>query len=179
MMSFKPIPIEIMQIDAEKSFRLYIKVKNKFVLFAGKSIVFTEEHKARLLASGLKRLYVRDTDEEPLKRYTAKHMDKILSDPHVAPKIKAKIFYSSSTYTMEEVFKDPRAETISEMKNTINPMVKLLLEDQDIMRNLLVLTEHDYYTYTHSVNVGIFATALAIKLFEKDMGGHNMYNLGA
>jgi len=179
MMSFKPIPIEIMQLDKKKAFELYIRIGDRFVLFAGYDIAFTEEHKARLLASGLKRLYVKDTDEESLTLYTAKHMDKILSDPHVAPKTKAKIFYSSSTYTMEEVFKDPRTETISEMKNTINSMVKLLLEDQDVMKNLLVLTEHDYYTYTHSINVGIFATALAIKLFEKDMGEHNMYNLGA
>ena len=40
------------------------------------------------------------------------------------------------------------------------------------------MTSYDYYTYTHSVNVGVFTIMLAKELFRKS-AAHDMHELGA
>ena len=44
--------------------------------------------------------------------------------------------------------------------------------------HLLRITSHDFYTFTHSVNVGFFGILLT-KHFFKDSYAHNMHELGA
>lgn len=43
---------------------------------------------------------------------------------------------------------------------------------------MLAITAHDFYTYTHSVNVGVLAVMLSRALF-RNLGAHNMHELGA
>ncbi len=47
-------------------------------------------------------------------------------------------------------------------------MFKNIMNNQVLLNDLFSITEHDFSTYTHSVNVGIFATSLAIHFFKGD-----------
>ncbi|MBN1635983.1 MAG: HD-GYP domain-containing protein [Deltaproteobacteria bacterium] len=173
-MNYTPILLEIMQINEEKRFELYIKQEGKHILFVGKHVAFSEQHRNRLIESGTTELFVKDHDQKHVQQYTARHLDKILSNPRIPSAEKAKVFYTSSTHTMQRAFDDPRADTIADMKRSIKCLVKNIVEDQAVMQDLFRITAHDYYTYTHCVNVGIFATALAIKLFGLQGGKHDI-----
>jgi HD-GYP domain-containing protein (c-di-GMP phosphodiesterase class II) len=54
----------------------------------------------------------------------------------------------------------------------------LILSEDETASNMLRITSHDYYTYTHSVNVGVTAIILAKELF-RTSDNHNLHELGA
>jgi HD-GYP domain-containing protein (c-di-GMP phosphodiesterase class II) len=54
----------------------------------------------------------------------------------------------------------------------------MVFSQDDTSHYLLRITSHDFYTYTHSVNVGIFGIMLAKQLFRRS-NAHNMHELGA
>lgn len=72
------------------------------------------------------------------------------------PEKKSKIVYESSRVLVERLLEDPKAENIQEAKKGISEIVDLILAEDSTSRELLKLTSHDFYTYTHSVNVGFF-----------------------
>ncbi|MBF0338270.1 MAG: HD-GYP domain-containing protein [Nitrospirae bacterium] len=91
---------------------------------------------------------------------------------------KARVVYSSATTIMARLLDDPRAKNISAAKEGINHIVDIIISDDLTSHNLLQITSHDYYTYTHSVNVGLLSILLSKALF-KGSDAHNMHELGA
>ncbi len=47
-------------------------------------------------------------------------------------------------------------------------MLKNIMKNQLLMSDLFSITDYDFTTYTHSVNVGIFATSLAIQYYNSE-----------
>ena len=96
----------------------------------------------------------------------------------LAPEKKSKIVYQCSLQLMGRLLDDPRTENIREAKAGIAEMVDLIIADDATSAALLKITSYDYYTYTHSVNVGFYSVLLAKELF-KGSAAHNMHELGA
>jgi HD-GYP domain-containing protein (c-di-GMP phosphodiesterase class II) len=91
---------------------------------------------------------------------------------------KSKIVYESSLVMVKRLFDDPKAENIHEAKKGISEVVDMIISDDATAKELLKITAYDFYTYTHSVNVGVFGVMLAKALF-KGSDAHNMHELGA
>ncbi|MBF0608738.1 MAG: HD-GYP domain-containing protein [Candidatus Magnetobacterium sp. LHC-1] len=91
---------------------------------------------------------------------------------------KARVVYNSATTIMARLLDDPRAKNISAAKEGINHIVDIIVSDDLTSHNLLQITSHDYYTYTHSVNVGLLSILLSKALF-KGSDVHDMHELGA
>lgn len=101
-----------------------------------------------------------------------------LHDKTLSPEKKAKAIYSSSVEIMQKLLEDPKAENIAEVKKGIAEVADLIMSDNQTSKQLLKLTSHDYYTYTHSVNVGIFSMLLAKAVF-KSSDAHDMHELSS
>jgi HD-GYP domain-containing protein (c-di-GMP phosphodiesterase class II) len=101
-----------------------------------------------------------------------------IHDKKLAPEKKSRIVYQCSLELMGKLLDDPRTENIREAKAGIAEMVDLIISDDATSAALLKITSYDYYTYTHSVNVGFFSVLLAKELF-KGSDAHNMHELGA
>jgi len=99
-------------------------------------------------------------------------------DQSLPPGEKSRIVYESSRVLVERLFEDPRTENIREAKKGISEIVDLIIADDATSRELLKITSYDFYTYTHSVNVGVFSVLLAKSVF-KGSDAHNMHELGA
>lgn len=99
-------------------------------------------------------------------------------DKTLSPEKKAKVIYSSTVGIMQKLLEDPKAENIGEVKKGIAEMADLIMSDDQTSAQLLKLTSHDYYTYTHSVNVGIYSMLLAKAAF-KHSDAHNMHELAS
>jgi HD-GYP domain-containing protein (c-di-GMP phosphodiesterase class II) len=52
------------------------------------------------------------------------------------------------------------------------------MADNDTAKNMLLITSHDFYTYTHSVNVGITSIMLSKEIF-KNSDAHDLQELAA
>lgn len=101
-----------------------------------------------------------------------------IHNKNLPPAEKSKIVYESSRVLVQRLFEDPKAENIGEAKKGISEVVDLVLGDDATANELLKITSYDFYTYTHSVNVGVLSIMLAKHLF-KGSDAHNMHELGA
>jgi HD-GYP domain-containing protein (c-di-GMP phosphodiesterase class II) len=101
-----------------------------------------------------------------------------IHDNSLSPVKRAAVVYESSVELMGRLLEDPKAENIGEAKQCISEIVDMVLSQDDTSSNLLRITSHDFYTYTHSVNVGVFSILLAKSLF-KGNDAHDMHELGA
>jgi len=101
-----------------------------------------------------------------------------IRDNKLSPEKKSQIVYRSSLVLMDRLFEDPKAENIREAKKGISDIVDLILGDAVTSAYLLRITSYDYYTYTHSVNVGVLGVLLAKEMF-RTSSSHDIHELGA
>ncbi len=80
-------------------------------------------------------------------------------------RIKSLAIRETSKIVLQDFFADPRSgEKIKEMRALVNDMIDCILEDNDAIYMLLSMKGHDYYTYTHSVNVAALSVSLGIAI---------------
>ncbi|HHO76427.1 MAG TPA: HD-GYP domain-containing protein [Deltaproteobacteria bacterium] len=165
MLFFRSVPAEIIQVNEKVTVDLFVKRKDKLVPYLPKNSTYTEVNFSEISHLGIRKFYVRGKDRQHLERYMARYIDRILTNPEVPSKVKVNAFYVTSSQTMQQAFEDPRAEHLDNIKRSVKPMLKNIMKNESILKDLFSITQHDYYTYTHSVNVGIFATALAVRYY--------------
>jgi len=101
-----------------------------------------------------------------------------IHNANLPPLEKAKAVQAHSITLVSNLLENPTAENIRDAKKGIAEVVDLILADDKTSLYLLSITSHDFYTYTHSVNVGFLAVSLSKSLFKNSVA-HNMHELGA
>jgi len=102
----------------------------------------------------------------------------VIHDKTLPPQKKAQVVKQYSAIMMKNLLESPTAGSIREAKKGISEIVDMIIADDDTAQYMLSITSHDYYTYTHSVNVGVLAVSLSKALFEKSRD-HDLHELGA
>jgi HD-GYP domain-containing protein (c-di-GMP phosphodiesterase class II) len=123
----------------------------------------------------------KQTDEtvKPISRtIVPDELKEAIHDANLPPQEKAKAVQKHSITLISNLLDNPTTENIKDTKKVISEVVDLVLNDDDTSYYLLSITSHDFYTYTHSVNVGFQAVLLSKALFKKSVG-HDMHELGA
>ncbi|GAB4353581.1 MAG: hypothetical protein Kow006_18800 [Gammaproteobacteria bacterium] len=105
-------------------------------------------------------------------------LQEAIGDQRLDPERKAKMVYRHSVEMMQRLLASPSAENLVQGKKAIYSIADLILSDQATAKNLLHITSHDFYTYTHSVNVGVLSILLSKALF-RGSDAHNIEELGA
>ena len=78
---------------------------------------------------------------------------------------KARQIFTHSTELMDTLLSQaPTAKLIEESSESIKNLAGFVVEDAEVSNRLLAITSHDYYTYTHSVNVGLKSLLIAKRL---------------
>jgi len=176
--SFIEVDLEELVADTTLELDLYIRRGADYVLYNRGGHAFTAEKKKNLLESGHQRVFIVAGERERYLEYVEDHLESVVADPAIPVEKKSKVLYNASATLMEDLFSDPRSgDKIRRSKKVIRHTVDLILSGREATRHLMSLTAHDYYTYTHSVNVSIFGLALCERLFAKD-ADHDFYNLG-
>ena len=101
-----------------------------------------------------------------------------IEDKRLDPVAKATAVYKHSLDLMARLLESPTAENIHTSKETIKSITDLILSDDNTAFNMLRITSHDFYTYTHSINVGVTTVMLAKELFQHS-DNHDLEELGA
>jgi len=157
--------IETVQVDSTKS-----QASQDF-----QSITHPLKQKEEAVKKDYHRKPPKDWNPEKLM---TEELRQIIRNDALPPRKKAEAVYKQSIKILDNVFESPKAEVIKESKQAIAEVADLILHDEDTGQNLLRLTSHDFYTYTHSVNVGILSIYLAKRLYSSDKH-HDLRELGA
>jgi putative nucleotidyltransferase with HDIG domain len=161
---FLSIPVHTLRVDMVTSFSLWIAPRPGAapVLYRGENLPFTEEIRERLESHGVTRLYVSNAEKELVRHYIERNMEALLSDPEVPVEERSELMYESAQHLVREAMEDPRSGKLVERSSEMVPhMVSFIYNQKRSFQCLLRVCSHDYYTYTHSVNVFTYCVALA------------------
>ncbi|MGO9377524.1 MAG: HD-GYP domain-containing protein [Dissulfurispiraceae bacterium] len=102
----------------------------------------------------------------PLYREYLRSLEKSSSiAPAKISKMKSIALKENSKIIVKQLFDSNRIGAgIKEAKSVVDGLVNLILENSDAMYDLMSIKDFDYYTYSHSVNVGVLSIGLGISI---------------
>lgn len=110
-------------------------------------------------------LYIKKEASPFFQRSMEDSLHQIIADQQTPLPKKSEIVYSCAKNVLQDVFTNPRSgENLARTEKVANNMVDLILTNERSILNLLSLGTHDYYTFTHCVNVAVFGLGLWLKI---------------
>jgi len=162
---FFSISIHTLRLDEVTDFDLYLRPPSdgaEAVLYRQRSLPFDEACLERLRATAVNAVYVSTSQRGQYQRYLERNLGNILKDPSVPLEERSSRLYDSAQGLVREVLEDPRSgDLVARSGELVEHMVRFLYAESASFHHLMRITAYDYYTYTHSVNVFVYATALA------------------
>jgi len=141
---------------------------SRYILYCRGDAIFESNKREMLLGKNISRLFITKEDQQKYYEYLENNFQSIISDTSISPGERTKIVHSAATNLVKDLFNDPRSGNVERTKTFAYNMVDYVLKDNDAAHSLLKIAVHEYYTYTHSVNVAAVGT-----LFAKSIGFKN------
>lgn len=177
---------EGMYVELPKAWRAHPFLRNSFTITSRKQIdkiieygileVNINEEKGVVAQKNIVR------EEQPEEDFSlnaiAEKLREVIQDKKMPPEPKARAVHLYSVNMISKLWENPSGENIAQFKKDIVAVVDLILYDDVTSDHLRKLTSHDYNTYIHSVNVGVYGVSLA-KVILARQNKHDMYALGA
>src|SRR3989337_398759 len=182
--SVEYIPITLNAIRADTIVGCDLYLQNcinkgiRYVLYcSGRSIVKSDKIE-ELHEHQIKKLFIRKEDKKIYLKYVESSLKHIINDDRVNIKEKAQIVYDVAKNIIVDLFEDPRSsEQVKRSKDWVSNTIDFIIRSQGsvLFLSMMSMLSHDYYTYTHSVNVSVLGL-----LFAKYLGfdGSEMQSLG-
>ncbi|MCX8027500.1 MAG: HD-GYP domain-containing protein [Thermodesulfovibrionales bacterium] len=99
------------------------------------------------------------------KRYVNGLLKYNKSDAVQCPKMKAVLMRENSKIIIDEVLREPRSgERVKEIGELVIDITESIIHDEEMLFNMLSLSNYDYYTYNHCLNVAVLCIGLSILL---------------
>jgi len=137
----------------------------RFVLYCRGDAVFDEAKKNMLVAQSIKSLYIKKEEQQAFFDYLENNFQHIISDTSIPTEERTKIVHGAATNLIKDLFNDPKSGNVQRAKEFAHNMVDYVIKDSKAAESLLKIAVHEYYTYTHSVNVAAVGT-----LFGQELG---------
>lgn len=115
-------------------------------------------------------LYVRGDQKGTLLEHEENVLAELLEDKVVPIEQKCEALQDVTTGLSQELYYHPSAENIRRQRRNVSRLVDFAVKDRSALHGLVRLAHHDYYTYTHSVNVGVYGLAIAMMHFPEKTG---------
>ena len=126
---------------------------------------------SRLLAH----FYIRQQDLLEYYNEREASLGTLLDNPAISEDEKSQALYSCASHVMEDVYTNPRSgRNLERTKDITNHLIKFSLASKGSVPGLLRLSSHDYYTFTHCVNVAVFAVGLMERI--TNLPEHDLYD---
>jgi putative nucleotidyltransferase with HDIG domain len=144
-------------------FTLYMKRADRFIPCITEGSVFDIDTRDSLISKGVTTVYIENHAIDVHSNSERELNDDIDK--------KSKFIYGSASGIVEDLLKNPSTENIQKSKDVVNNILDEILLDEKVFSSLLKVTSYDYYTYSHCVNVSVYALGLGkyLGLSKKDL----------
>ncbi|MEA3289746.1 MAG: HD-GYP domain-containing protein [Campylobacterota bacterium] len=123
-----------------------------------KGDTYNEKIQQYIKNKNIKHIFVLYEDHEEYQHDIENYLKKIKDDSNVSNIKKSEILHELASDLMYDMLDgELNPKKIIQANNVVNDKVDLLLSDHNAVKAMLKVTSHDYYTYTHSVNVSTYA----------------------
>lgn len=141
------------------SFDLFLKINERLTLYvrAGDRVDQGKIDMLKNRDTG-EYFYVHENNRSDYRSYVRESMTSSALDV----KEKAMILRESSMAMVEELFENPDVnQALENSRPIISQFISFIDAEPDSMSHLISLSGHDFYTYNHSLDVGIYSLGLA------------------
>ena len=162
---FQQIPISTLIPERKVGVKLYLRTgPDRHVLFINENSVLTNAKIDQLHQNNVGQLYLDASDRQGYLTYIKENLSAILNNSDLTANDKAAIIYDTASDITETLFSQPSTEGIDQTRNLVNCMIDSISQSPETSNLLMMITNQDYYTYTHSINVGIYAVSMTRKI---------------
>ncbi len=166
--AYFPVAIDAIQSD-DLGFDLYLVYERSAVLYRSSGAGYDLSDCAHLREQGVTHFYVPNIQHQRFQQAIYTQMCDSFEDQSLAVSKRSKIVRDSCGKMIEDFTSNPNIPGLSE---TLSTMAGKFTQWCDTAGSefsyLLDMSEHDYYTTTHMVNVGVGCTLLAAELLGVD-----------
>ncbi|MBN1868798.1 HD-GYP domain-containing protein [Candidatus Sumerlaeota bacterium] len=161
--TYVPLLADFLIVGHPLPFGVYCRVRNeRLEMLVEKGTEFTSEMKAKIERNNqILNLYIRADESHSLVQYQEEVIGELLTDKSIQMRSKCRMIQNLTTSLSEQMFEKPTVASIGRQRENVFRMVDFVLREPQATKGLVRLTHHDYYTYTHSVNVGIYGLLIA------------------
>jgi len=179
---YVPVPVATLIANTVPDFALYLThpdYPGRRVLYRKQGLVLSKDHLARLQRHGVDHVYILAQDRPLQHRYMVESARQLLDDPATPAPQKAAMIYEFSKSAVQCAFDEPCEQNIKTCRDLAQEQVRYVVSDPQAVASLLRIISHDYYTYTHSVNVCSFTVALCRRAGIDDLERLKVIGIGA
>ncbi|MGQ3685476.1 MAG: HD-GYP domain-containing protein [Candidatus Loosdrechtia sp.] len=173
----KDILVEGVTIGCDVYLKSYSDGVPKYILFCRKDEPFNENRKNVLLEKNIEKLYVIPSDSHKCLIYQERNLSDILASNTVNFVAKSQAIYHTAKNLTKGILQNVSLTDTDfhKVDYWVKHTLGFVLNDENAFSGLIRMTSHDYYTYTHLVNVAVYGL-----LFGKYLGlpSENLNTLG-
>lgn len=158
---FIKVNLEWLTFDRSYDFDLFIIRRDQYVLLCRKKLNLTEEMTAKIKKNNL---YIDGRDSHHFQAYMEENIGDIIRDSATPVREKSEAVYKVSSNLVNDLLNEPKAANITKIKGIVDHQLEFVMSNPGAVDSLMSITEHDYYTYTHSMNVAIYLVGLGEQL---------------
>jgi len=173
----------LMHLYGEVTFDLYtyppgdLRLKSP-ILLARKNIILSEIQDI-IINRGFEQFFVKSEDQHNFHRLIENYIHMLIDDANVPLAEKSKIIYDCATHAVKDILADPRSgENLHRVEDITGNIIKFALSGDSSISSLLQLSSHDYYTFTHCLNVAVFSIGLWQHIYPGRKEGLKEFALG-
>jgi HD-GYP domain-containing protein (c-di-GMP phosphodiesterase class II) len=180
MSSYLAITRDSLKENAKIGCDLYIKNRvngtSRYVLFCRGDEELNNDRRSELLKRNVEKLYITSRDYKNYLKYQEENLQDILADSEKTSEEKSHVVYNVATNLVQDLLSNPRSGAgIKRATKWVDNTVKFILNDKGAASDLLRVTSHDYYTYTHSVDLSVLGLLFGKHIL---LDEHNLNSLG-
>ena len=167
---YRPINAELLDKSHLGDFELFYKTESfgetRFVKFASSEPAHLEKLRGLIESGELQvQLYIKETDRMKYHGQATESLRALVNDTKVKLEVKVGKVYEVSKEIMKEFFDFGAATTILRYSDqAIEQMENCFVQNRELGFVLIAkIASRDYYTYTHSINVGMYCMVFGIQ----------------
>jgi len=146
------------------SFAVYLKQHDGFVLYSSSEEAFSEKHKQKLHEFGIGEVYINAEDKQNFNEYIETNIGTVIANENLPLEERSKVYYNTSQNIMSNLFeKVLNGKVDRDHVNRVNKLVNQsvnFLQKPESLKALGKFISHDYKTYSHSMHVFYYLTAI-------------------
>jgi len=168
---FTPVDTRLLEEDATLECDLYRRIPGRgYVMFLSSQCPLASELWASLRRSHIRRLYVKREDTVAFVPYVLARLQLALSKLETPIVERAGVALESVTFLLESLMGRPQPEMVGALKDVVEATLDLATQDASALHVLMQHTRVERYAPNHSLNVGIWGTALALMVHRRRVG---------
>jgi len=145
---------------------LFIRSGCNYVLYKASDRVFTADDYHRLERNNTEFLYVRSGDMESINEFMERGLAEMLARDDLSRSAKGRILYQTSVNCLIDLFESP--ETTANRircRNMVQHILQRVATDTHALESLKSIVDHNFYIFTHSVQVAALSLLVHSELF--------------